>query len=97
MKKSSALTAMAAAMFMAGTHEFSRKDAPVLEKPSIERQAVPPKGTKEYFFNEDGEFSTESMKKSECIFTCFAVNDRNALRKFYNWNNGNNSVCSNVV
>jgi hypothetical protein len=43
---------------------------------------VPPKGCKEYFFNKKGEFSTEKMLKSECVFKCFAINDRNAINKF---------------
>ena len=55
---------------------------------TLGQQKRPPSGTKEYFFNNDGEFSTDHMKKEECVFICFAVNDRNALRKWYNWNNG---------
>ena len=47
-----------------------------------EKQTVIPKGTKEYFFNNEGEFSTTSMLKSETIFTCIASNDKNAIRKF---------------
>ena len=54
----------------------------------LKQQPHPPSGSKEYFFNNDGEFSTEKMKKEECVFVCFAINDRNALRKWYNWNNG---------
>ena len=45
----------------------------------------PPKGTKEYFFNIKGEFSTESMLKTETVFMCFSINDKNALRKFNKW------------
>lgn len=56
----------------------------VLDKPD----KYVPTGTKQYFFNNDGEFSTTSMRKTECVFDCVASNDRNALRKFYNWNNG---------
>jgi len=41
-----------------------------------------PKGCKEYFFDIDGNFSTERMLKSECVFKCVASNDNNAKRKF---------------
>ena len=55
---------------------------------TLGQQKRPPSGTKEYFFNNEGDFSTEKMLKTECVFVCHAVNDRNALRKWYNWNNG---------
>jgi hypothetical protein len=45
----------------------------------------PPKGTKEYFFNSVGEFSTESMLKAETVFKCCAINDKNAIKKFKRW------------
>lgn len=44
-----------------------------------------PKGCKEYFFNRDGDFSTEKMLKSECVFKCVALNDKSAIRKFNTW------------
>jgi hypothetical protein len=46
-----------------------------------------PNGSKEYFFNERGKFSTEQMRKSECVFECVAINDKNAKRKFTKWLN----------
>ena len=66
-------------------HGYS-KDAEhiILDKPDKHV----PTGTKQYFFNDDGEFSTTHMRKTECVFDCVASNDRNAMRKFYNWNNG---------
>lgn len=45
----------------------------------------PPSGAKGYFFNQFGEFSTERMLKTECVFKCFAINDKNAKRKFDKW------------
>lgn len=45
-----------------------------------------PKGCKEYFFNQDGDFSTERMLKSECVFKCVASNDKTAKKKFDKWN-----------
>lgn len=49
---------------------------------SGEKFNVCPKGCKQYFFNINGEFSTEKMLRSECVFTCFAINDKSAIRKF---------------
>lgn len=43
---------------------------------------VIPNGCKEYFFNSAGEFSTTKMLKTECVFTCYAINDKNAIKKF---------------
>ncbi len=43
---------------------------------------VCPAGAKQYFFNAVGEFSTVKMKREECVFTCFAINDNNAIKKF---------------
>lgn len=41
-----------------------------------------PKGSNEYFFNKHGEFSTSKMLKTECVFICVAINQKNAKRKF---------------
>jgi hypothetical protein len=49
------------------------------------KQPPIPKGCKEYFFNAQGEFSTERMRKDECVFICVASNDKNAKKKFNNW------------
>jgi hypothetical protein len=51
----------------------------------LEIQPRPPKGTKEYFFNGLGVYSTESMLKTETVFKCHASNKKNALRKFNKW------------
>jgi len=48
-------------------------------------QAPPPAGTKEYWFNAQGEFSSERMRRDETVFTCYAINDKNALRKYNKW------------
>jgi hypothetical protein len=53
----------------------------------LPKDPIPPAGTKTYFFNELGEFSTEQMRKDECVFKCFAINDKNAKRKFERWRN----------
>jgi len=51
----------------------------------LPKEPIPPSGTKTYFFNAIGEFSTESMLKEECVFKCFAINYKNAKRKFDKW------------
>jgi hypothetical protein len=48
-------------------------------------KAIPPAGTKPYFFDADGNFSNTAMKKGECVFDCFAINESNARRKFEKW------------
>jgi hypothetical protein len=39
---------------------------------------VIPKGCKEYWFNENGDFSTERMRHDEIVFKCIASNDKTA-------------------
>jgi hypothetical protein len=76
-----ALLAMAAAMSEGSSIMFTgsgEDDARVF----LSKEPQPPKGTKEYFFNSVGEFSTEQMLKTETVFKCFAINDKNAIRKF---------------
>ena len=45
-------------------------------------EEVKPKGVKEYFFTENGIFSNTEIAKVELFFKCFALNDKNAIRKF---------------
>lgn len=40
----------------------------------------PLKGCKEYYFNSGGITTND-----EYVFKCFAINDKNAIRKFNNW------------
>jgi hypothetical protein len=56
---------------------------------SHSRPAKPPNGTKEYWFNQQGEFSTTGMKRDEIAFKCVAINDKNAIRKFNRFINPN--------
>lgn len=48
------------------------------------------KGQLQYWFRIDGTFISEKneerMLKTECVFTCFSINDTNAIRKFKNNN-----------
>lgn len=81
------MSAMIATSMMAsqqGNHSM-KEELEVDPREPIYRQPKPPKGAKDYFFNEKGEFSTERMLKTECVFKCFARDDKNAKRKFNNW------------
>jgi hypothetical protein len=53
-----------------GDIDFSPKEPPI------------PKGCKEYFFTQNGGFSTDKMRKDECVFKCVAMNDKSAKKKF---------------
>ena len=70
----------------------SWKENPELDPRITWTEQKPQRGTKEYFFNKEGKFSTESMKKSETVFKCNAINDKNAIRKFESWNNSPSHV-----
>ena len=87
--KSNALMimAMAAAMSEGNNMMFTGRgeDDTRVFIPKKSMSPMPPKGTKEYFFNSVGEFSTEQILKTETVFKCYAINDKNALRKFKRW------------
>lgn len=52
-------------------------------KPTNRKDEVKPKGVKEYFFTENGCFFNSMPTGSYTIFyKCFALNDKNAKRKF---------------
>jgi hypothetical protein len=76
--------AIAASMSGIGNDLFAdpREKRVYIEK---EKRPYVPTGSKEYFFNEQGEFSTERMRKDETVFKCIAINDKNAIRKFERW------------
>tara|TARA_R110000868_G_scaffold141488_1_gene358057 strand:+ start:695 stop:964 length:270 start_codon:yes stop_codon:yes gene_type:complete len=79
------MTGIASMMSMDQSTSFNRRDNEV--KFSIPKEPKPPKGSKTYFFDSIGLFSTEQMRRDECVFKCFALNDKNAKRKFNNWKN----------
>ncbi len=48
-------------------------------------------GAKKYFFNEAGKFATSIkglliQKPEDVVFTCYAINNKNAIKKFNNRN-----------
>lgn len=45
----------------------------------------PPTGTKEYWFNSSGEFSCVRMLKVETVYSCYAINEKNAIKKYRRW------------
>jgi hypothetical protein len=84
--KSNALImmAMAAAMSEGSSMIFTgsgEDDARIF----IPKEPMPPNGTKEYFFNSFGGFSIEQMLRTETVFKCYAINNKNAIRKFKRW------------
>jgi len=42
----------------------------------------PYKGQKCFFFKANGEHATERILKEECVFQCYAINEKNAIKKF---------------
>lgn len=50
------------------------------------KEPIIPKGHIHYWFRIDGTFlnekQSERIKKEECVFKCFALNDKNAIKKF---------------
>ena len=87
MKKTYALLGLAAMMSSmdnpnmydtsSGTNDGARKNPP--------KQKRPPKGAKEYWFNAAGEYSHETMRKTDVVFSCYAINDKNAVKKYNKW------------
>jgi hypothetical protein len=47
-----------------------------------------PRGCHHFFFDINGNFSTERMKHEDIVFECIAVSDKSAVRKFSKWKEG---------
>lgn len=49
-------------------------------------ETKPQKGQFHYWFRADGTFLNEKqderMRKDECVFKCFSINNKNAIKKF---------------
>ena len=83
--------AMMAAM---SEHRFDKPNPRIeFEKPETPKNKKNPiqhKGQFEYWFRENGTFLNEKqgerMRKDECVFKCFSINDKNAIRKFQQFN-----------
>jgi hypothetical protein len=46
-----------------------------------------PKGTKEYSFTTDGICDTERQDNQYYVYTCYALNEKNAIKKYKSWKN----------
>jgi hypothetical protein len=67
----------------------SSPDEPISYKgriPKYPKKDSPQKGQFHYWFRADGTFLNEKqderMRKDECVFVCYSINDKNAIRKF---------------
>lgn len=72
----------ALAMIIAATSTVAPSGEDIASRIGRNKNLRPPNGTKEYFFNAQGEFSTDRMLRSEVVFSCFAINDKSAIKKF---------------
>jgi len=54
------------------------------EKPKP-TEKKPPKGAKEYFFTKNGDCFTVQYEDTEFVFSCYAINEKNAFRKYNRW------------
>jgi len=63
--------------------------------PSEPREPKQQPGTFHYWFKDDGSFLNEKqgerMRKDECVFVCYSINDKNAIKKFQKYKNDQNS------
>ena len=87
MRSSQRFLAIAALGVMLATENSSHKKrnfgGSVTEP--IQKIPTPRKGCKQYNFNQWGIFRTGTMNPGPVVFICFASNDKNAIRKFKNW------------
>lgn len=62
-----------------------------IRKPTIciPKEPPVPKGAKTYWFDEQGNFSSEQMRKDEVVFICIAINNKNAIKKYDRWKKKN--------
>jgi hypothetical protein len=87
MRNKAAMLGLFAGMMMMGSTPYLGDGNDLVDTGPREPVVPPtPKGCKQYFFNESGEFSTTQMLKTECVFTCIASNDKTAKKKFEKWN-----------
>lgn len=92
--KLNGLAGMAIAMAMMSEASFGRENAPREYRPNLKDfEPKPQKGQFHYWFRIDGTFLNEKqgkrMRKDECVFKCFSINNKNAIKKF------NAFICSN--
>jgi len=92
MKNSKSMLGVMAMMAMMsesiGKESNPREYSPSNNEP---KEPIIPKGCKQYHFTRSGRFdTTENMWNDiDYIFSCFASNDKNAIKKFNKFNNSN--------
>jgi len=92
MKKSSILAFIGMSAMASAMENLSYNPNQGKVKPNLSRSFGPkiPSNHKYFSFRADGTFTTdrtqEPMLKSECVFSCFALNSKNAIRKFNQFN-----------
>ena len=77
-----------AMMVAISKQEYKHTTEPNVRKgriPTNKKNEITPIGVKEYFFNENGQFSNNGMFSEKLFYKCFARNDKNAKRKFDNY------------
>ena len=87
--KANGILGMALAMAMMSEASFSRENAPREYKPnSKDFEPKPQKGQFQYWFRSDGTF-LKGNKIENLFFTCFAINDKNSVKKFKSYQSKN--------
>lgn len=83
------MAGMAFAMaMMAEASMMDYKESPREYNPEPKKdiEPKPQKGQLHYWFRADGTFLNEKqderMRKDECVFKCFSINNKNAIKKF---------------
>ena len=75
--------AMLSSMAQTSEREYYQNENESNKEP---KEPIIPKGHVHYWFRIDGTFlnekQNERMLKEECVFKCFALNDKNAIKKF---------------
>lgn len=84
MKKFYAMYAMAGAFSQEGV--FSpNQEREFLKREPIKIVPKAPTGAKEYFFTKEGDCFTVKYKDTKFVYSCYAINIKNAIKKFEKW------------
>ena len=85
MKNKSTLAMAIFASMLHGQENFEPTNRTNFERKVIP-EPIPQKGQFHYWFREDGTFinekQSERMLREECVFKCYSINDKNAIKKF---------------
>jgi hypothetical protein len=87
MRNSKSMLGIMSMMAMMSGEDFPMDYSPI-KKPKTKKplEEKPQNGQFHYWFRSDGTFLSEKqgerMLKEDCVFKCFAINDKNAIKKF---------------